>query len=77
MPNSLAYTYINISGEPAASIRDRLANTFFENMMKFKYLSTVTNKNGICNTRKAEWNSQTAVTNKLESLVFLPIIQKH
>jgi len=35
MSNSLVDTYINISGEPAASFRDKLANTFFENVMKF------------------------------------------
>jgi hypothetical protein len=37
------YIYNNISGEPAASFRDKLANIFFENMM-FKYLSMVKGK---------------------------------
>ena len=54
MPKSLADTYINNAEPPAASLRDKLGNTFFEYMMKFKYLSTVTNQNGTCNIGKTE-----------------------
>jgi len=54
IPNSLADTFINIAGEPAASFRYKLANIFFENMMKFKHLSTVTHQNGTCNIGKTE-----------------------